>query len=62
MNNKELKYVIYARKSSDSEDRQMASIPDQINEVKRIAETLELNVVEIITESCSAKAPGRKEV
>jgi quinolinate synthase len=30
-----IKYFIYARKSSESEDRQMASIDDQINELKK---------------------------
>jgi hypothetical protein len=33
-----IKYFIYCRKSSDSEDRQIQSIPDQIRELKKIAE------------------------
>lgn len=37
----------------------MASIEDQISEMKRIAKELHLNVVDVITESKSAKAPGR---
>jgi len=53
------KYFLYARKSSESEDRQMASIEDQIAEVKKIAEKYNLNVIEIISESRSAKEPGR---
>lgn len=53
------KYFLYARKSSESEDRQMASIEDQIAEVKKIAEKYNLNVVDIISESKSAKEPGR---
>lgn len=52
-----IKYFIYARKSSESEDRQMASIDDQINELKRIAEENELDVTDILSESKSAKNP-----
>jgi DNA invertase Pin-like site-specific DNA recombinase len=37
----------------------MASIEDQIAEVKKIAEKYNLNVVDIISESKSAKEPGR---
>lgn len=55
-----LKYFLYARKSTESEDRQVNSIDDQIKEVNKIAERLELNIVAIFKESKSAKAPGRK--
>ncbi len=54
-----LKYFLYARKSSESEDKQVASIPSQIDELKRLAEEKELTVVNIFTEEKSAKAPGR---
>jgi len=60
-NNPTLKYILYARKSSESEDRQMASIEDQITEMKRLAKKQGLCVVDIIKESKSAKAPGRKK-
>jgi len=53
------KYFLYARKSSESEDRQMASIESQIDELKRIATDLKLNVIEVLTESKTAKGPGR---
>ncbi len=59
---KTIKYFIYARKSSESEDRQMASIDDQINELKKIAKENNLNVVEILSESKSAKNPGGRVV
>ena len=55
-----LRYFLYARKSSESEDRQMASIEDQKAEVKKIAEELNLNIIGVYSESKSAKAPGRK--
>jgi len=37
----------------------MASIDDQIQEMKATAERLDIDIVEIITEAKSAKAPGR---
>ncbi len=59
MRNIHLKYFLYARKSSESEDRQMASIEDQIAEAKKLAERYNINIVDIISESKSAKEPGR---
>lgn len=54
-----IKYFLYARKSSESEDRQAASIEDQVKELTRIAKDFNLEIVETFTESQSAKAPGR---
>ena len=54
-----MKYFIYARKSSESEDKQMASIDSQITELQKVATDLKLEIVEIFEESQSAKAPGR---
>ncbi len=53
------KYIIYARKSSESEDRQVLSIESQINELQKLARKLELPNLEVLTESQSAKSPGR---
>lgn len=50
---------MYCRKSSESEDRQILSIDSQIKELKIIAKRLNLQIIEILTESKSAKAPGR---
>ena len=54
-----IKYFLYARKSSESEDRQMASIESQIEELNKLAQRNNSQIIEIFTESMSAKAPGR---
>lgn len=59
MNHREIRYFLYARKSSESEDRQVNSIEDQIKEVNKIAQRYHLDVVGVFKESMSAKAPGR---
>lgn len=53
------KYIIYARKSSESEERQMLSIDSQLNELKSVAKKQEIQIYRIMTESKSAKSPGR---
>lgn len=57
--NTKIKYFLYARKSSESEDRQVASIEAQISELEKIAKDEHLNVIDTLSESRSAKAPGR---
>lgn len=52
-------HVIYARKSSDSEDRQVLSIDSQIAELKAHALRRGVRVAEVLTEARSAKEPGR---
>ncbi|KKU88420.1 MAG: Recombinase, partial [Candidatus Gottesmanbacteria bacterium GW2011_GWA2_47_9] len=55
-------YVVYCRKSSESDDRQAASIQEQVSILKRFAAEHGLSVVKRFTESKSAKAPRvRKE-
>jgi DNA invertase Pin-like site-specific DNA recombinase/predicted metal-binding protein len=54
-----IKYFLYARKSSESEDRQMASIESQIDELKKLASENNLEIVDILSEAQSAKEPGR---
>ena len=54
-----IRYFLYARRSQDAEDRQMASIDDQIEEMIQLAERHGLKIVEVISESRSAKKPGR---
>lgn len=52
-------YFIYCRKSSEAEDRQVLSIESQTRELEQIAAKLNLPIAEILTESKSAKDPGR---
>lgn len=54
-----IKYFLYARKSSESEDKQMASIESQIDELNKIAKENRLEIIEVFKESMSAKKPGR---
>ncbi len=51
--------AIYARKSTESEDRQVLSIQSQIHELKELCGRQSLPVKEVFTESKSAKLPGR---
>lgn len=54
-----MKYIIYCRKSTDTEDRQVLSLESQENELKRLALSRGFEVVSILKESKSAKEPGR---
>jgi len=55
-----LKYVLYARKSTTDETRQVRSIPDQIIDCKTLADFAGLNVVKILRETQSAKKPNQR--
>lgn len=57
-----IKYCLYARKSSESEERQVLSIDSQIKEMLQIAEREKLNIVEMRRESHSAKDTGQRPV
>lgn len=54
-----LKYFIYCRKSSDSEDKQILSLPAQIRELKEHCAKYKLTVIALYEESMSAFKPGR---
>ena len=54
-----MKYILYARKSTDTEDKQVLSLDSQVNELQRLADAQGIEIVKIMTESMSAKAPGR---
>ena len=59
-NESKIRYFLYARKSSESEDRQIQSIDDQVDRLKKFAEQQNLKIVKIITESKSAKKPDNR--
>lgn len=54
------KCFIYARKSQESEDRQIQSIDDQIRFMKEVAVREEIEIVDIISEAKSAKIPNQR--
>ncbi len=56
----EQKFFLYARKSTDVEDKQVLSIEAQLTELRAFAKQENLNVVEELVEKQSAKIPGRK--
>jgi DNA invertase Pin-like site-specific DNA recombinase len=57
-----VKYCLYSRKSTESEERQVLSIDSQIKEMLELASRENLEVVEIKRESHSAKETGQRPV
>src|SRR3989338_6728955 len=53
------KFFLYARKSTDVEDKKVRSIEDQITELRAFAKQENLNIVDELVEKQSAKIPGR---
>jgi len=53
------KYFLYVRKSSESKDRQIQSIDDQISVLRELANERQLTIVDEFIEAKSAKSPGR---
>jgi len=56
------KYVLYARKSTESDEKQALSIDSQIKEMLRIAERDGLDIIDIRRESHSAKDSSQRPV
>lgn len=57
-----LRYVLYARKSTDDPQRQIRSVPDQIDECTLLAERNGMHIVKVLKEEKSAKTPGKRKV
>jgi len=57
-----IKYCLYARKSTESEERQILSIDSQIKEMLQLAERENLEVVTIKRESHSAKETNQRPI
>jgi len=56
----DLKYCLYARKSTESDERQAMSIEAQIREMQQIAEQGNAEIISIRQESKSAKETGKR--
>ena len=57
-----MRYFLYARKSTDVEDKQVLSIEAQLVELRALAKRHDLKIVEEFVEKRSAKMPDRKSV
>jgi site-specific DNA recombinase len=57
-----IKYCLYARKSTESDEKQALSIDSQIKEMLQIAEREGLEIIDIRRESHSAKDSGQRPV
>ena len=56
-----IKYIVYCRKSTDEPDRQILSIEAQVAELEEFAAKENLKIVSFVTESKTAKEPGREK-
>ena len=54
-----MKYFLYARKSTDVEDKQVLSIEAQLSELRALAKKEGLSITEEFVEKRTAKMPGR---
>ena len=53
------RYILYVRKSTDVEDKQVLSIEAQLAELRKFAKDNQLTVIDTVIEKRSAKIPGR---
>jgi len=58
-NYKTMRYIIYARKSTESEERQVLSIESQISELREFAAKEKLEIVASLSEAQTAKEPEK---
>lgn len=57
---KNMKFALYCRKSTEDSGRQVLSLQSQNDEMIKLAKTLDLNIVQVFTESKSAKKPNNR--
>ncbi len=57
-----VRYCLYARKSTESEERQILSIDSQVNEMIKLAERDNLEIIDVRREAHSAKDSGQRPV
>ncbi|MBN1262842.1 MAG: recombinase family protein [Candidatus Pacebacteria bacterium] len=57
-----INYCLYARKSSESDERQAMSIGSQIKEMKDLAKRDKLNIIDVYQESHSAKISNTRPI
>jgi site-specific DNA recombinase len=57
-----VRYCLYARKSTESEEKQALSIESQVKEMLQLAEKEKLDIVDIRRESHSAKDSGQRPI
>lgn len=55
-----MKYILYARKSSEDKGRQILSLESQVSTMQKLAADLDLKIVKVFTESKSAKEPNNR--
>ena len=55
-----MKYILYARKSTEEDDRQVLSIEAQLVELQEYAAKEKLEIVASFQEAKTAKEPGEK--
>ena len=54
-----MRLFLYARKSTDEDDRQLLSIESQLAELREFSQKESLNIIQEFIESKTAKMPGR---
>ena len=59
-NYKDIKFALYARKSSTADDKQVQSIESQLDELKGHAKKNNLNIVKVFTDQGSAHKPNNR--